>query len=75
MGMLRTKLERAVELNLLSREFVKGLDFRESSITFSDRDNKLLIAMNYSEWLFGEADKLKVIVVDLDRSTIERFER
>jgi len=75
MDMLRAKLERIIELNLLSRGFVKGLDLRETAISFSDKDNKLLIAMNYAKWLFGEEDKLKVIEVDLDKGTIKKFEK
>ena len=57
MDMLRAKLERIIELNLLSRGFVKGLDLRETAISFSDKDNKLLIAMNYAKWIFGKVKK------------------
>jgi len=57
MDMLRAKLDRAVELNLLSRGFVKGLDLRETAISFSDKDNKLLIAINYAKWIFGKVKK------------------
>ena len=74
MEMLKLKLEEAVKLNLSSRGFVKGLDLRESAISFSDKDNKLFIAINYAKWLFSELDKLKLIEVNLDGKTVGVFE-
>jgi len=60
-------------MNLLSRVFVKSLDFRESSMLFSDKDDKLYIAKNYTKWLFGEIDKLELIEVDLDGERVRVF--
>jgi len=75
MRMLRTKLEKAVEMNLLSKDFVKSLDFKEDAVLFSDKDNKIHIAKNYTKWVFGEIDRMEIVEIDLDEKTVRVLER